>query len=253
MKTSLPILVASLFCRTVGRSDTIVTPGQFATTSPPFTEISEPLFTANAQGITVQYLISASDLAAVAGQDFTGLTFRLNNYYDNDDQSLPQINYEDFTIQLSIFSGSSLSTTFADNLVNPVTVRSGALSFAAGAFPTGAQAFSSTPNGFGSFITFDRTFTYDGGDLLVTLRHSQTIGADNNPFPTFFSEDAYYTGNGTVIFGSEADAITGYASGNGNSPITEFATVSIPEPSTLALASLGGLLGNLRFFRRRKA
>ena len=251
MKTSLTAIAAVIFCCTSGRSDTVVAPGQYAGTSPPFSEVSEPLYTGNLSGTTVQYLISASDLSAVAGQDFTGLAFRLNNYYDNNDQPLPQINYADYTVQLSIFSGGPLSATFADNLVAPVTVRSGALAFDAGAFPTGAPAFSSTPNGFGSFITFQNDFTYGGGDLLVTIRHSQTLDADNNPFPAFFSEDAYYTGGGAIILAGADDATTGYASGNGNTPITEFSTASVPEPSSLALISLG-CLGCLLRLRRRK-
>jgi len=213
-------------------------------------EMNEPLYGngsgSGGSGATVQYVVPASDLTGLNNQALTGLAFRLS---DNYAPSLPQINYSDYTIQLSAFSGSSLSSTFANNLVNPTTVLTGPLSLAAGAFPTGASG--TTPNGFGDFITFGNAYTYNGGNLLVTISHSAPQDAGGG-FLDFFSCDADWN-PGTVlsVLASEANATTG-TTYNGVMPVTEFTTVAvIPEPSTLALSVMGGL-GGLLVFRRRK-
>jgi len=245
VKVSLAI-AAGLLCCNTGRSDTVVAPGQYAQSQDGiYNEISEPLG-GGSSGTALQYVISASDLTGIVGQDLSGLAFRLNNMYA---PSLPHFYYDDYTIQLSSFSGGSLSSIFANNLVNPVTVRTGALSFDAGAFPNGAAPYTSTPNEFGSTIAFQTGYTYAGGDLLVTIRHAQEQ-VDEGDFLPFFSEDAYFGSGsaGTLLAG---DAGATFGSVYDNTPITEFTTGSVPEPSTLALAAFSGM-GALMLFRRRK-
>jgi hypothetical protein len=239
------VLAAGMVVCNTGLADTIaVAPLSYANYTAG-NEVNEPL-NGGAQGATVQYVVAASDLTGLNNQALTGLAFRLS---DNYAPSLPQINYSDYTIQLSAFSGSSLSSTFANNLVNPTTVLTGPLSLAAGAFPTGASG--TTPNGFGDFITFGNAYTYNGGNLLVTISHSAPQDAGGG-FLDFFSCDADWN-PGTVlsVLASEANATTG-TTYNGVMPVTEFTTVAvIPEPSTLALSVMGGL-GGLLVFRRRK-
>jgi hypothetical protein len=251
LKVSLAVLAACLgSCHAVLADDFAVVPSEYANLAGP-SEIGEAINGYDsATGQTLQYIIPASYLSGLTGQNLTGLAFRLNDNYAPD---LPQINYSDFTIQLSIFNGDSLSSTFADNMVDPTTVRTGAFSFDAGAFPTGASG--TTPNGFGDFITFENAYAYDGGNLLVTIQHAQPAGAESS---TYWSVDAYSSGFDAAIAhdasATTADTLWPY------SPITEFTTapltpdgiVATPEPSSLALAAIGGL-GNLWLFRRRQA
>jgi hypothetical protein len=249
---SLVTLAAGLFLCNTGRSDSFaVVPAEYAnTTAPGNGEIGEAI-NGSSSGETLQYVIPASYLTGLSGQSLTGLGFRLNNNYA---PNLPQIDYSEYNIQLSLFSGSSLSSTFADNLVDPVTVRSGAFSFVAGAFPTGAQPGSTTPNGFGNFISFQTPFDYASGNLLVTIQHSQPQLSD--PEVSYWSVDAYDSGFNPTI-GHDDTATSGLTYWP-DSPITEFTTAAlnvdgtvVPEPSTFVLGG-AGLLG-LLVFRRRNA
>jgi hypothetical protein len=251
MKISLALLAAGIALCNTGRSDNVaVVPSEYANT-PGTAEIGEAINGYNsASGQTLQYVLPAIDLAGLAGQNLTGMAFRLNLDYA---PNLPQINYADFTVQLSTFTGDYLSTTFADNLLDPTTVRTGAFSFDAGAFPT--DGGGATPNRFGDFITFNNTYAYGGGNLLVTIRHAQPTGAEDS---SYWSVDAYSSGFEAAI-GHDANA-TVASTLWGESPITEFTTsaltpdgiVATPEPSTLALAGMGGV-GGLLLFRRRKS
>jgi hypothetical protein len=225
---SLAVLAVGSFVRstTAFADNFAVVPSEYAnTTAPGNPEIGEAINGyGSSAGQTLQYVIRGSYLTGLQNQDLTGLTFRLNNNYA---PSLPQINYADYTIELSSFSGASLSMTFAANLLNPITVRSGAFSFDAGAFPTGAS--QSTPNGFGGFITFQTPYSYSAGDLLVSLRHSQPQGPADDPY---WSTDAYDSGTSSVI-GHDATATIGSTVWP-YSPITEFTTAPLNEDGTLA-------------------
>jgi hypothetical protein len=100
-------------------------------------------------------------------------------------------------------------------------------------------------------LTFDTQYLYSGGNLLVTIRHAQPQGPAANPY---WSVDAYNSGYDSAI-GHDANATTATTLWP-YSPITEFTTAAlnpdgtVPEPSTLTLAGLGGL--SLLAFRRRK-
>jgi hypothetical protein len=242
------VLAAGMVVCNTGLAATIaVSPPSYANYTAGY-EMNEPLYGngsgSGGSGATVQYVVPASDLTGLNNQALTGLAFRLS---DNYAPSLPQINYSDYTIQLSAFSGSSLSSTFANNLVNPTTVLTGPLSLAAGAFPTGASG--TTPNRFGDFITFGNAYAYSGGDLLVTISHSAPQGIDGGSL-SFFSCDIDWNSGLLSVFTDEANATTGSTADV--MPVTAFTTVVVPEPSTLALSVMGGL-GGLLVFRRRNA
>src|ERR1019366_7655168 len=114
------VLAAGMVVCNTGLAATIaVSPPSYANYTAGY-EMNEPLYGngsgSGGSGATVQYVVPASDLTGLNNQALTGLAFRLSDYYA---PNLPQINYSDYTIQLSAFSGSSLSSTFANNLVNP--------------------------------------------------------------------------------------------------------------------------------------
>jgi hypothetical protein len=89
-----------VFCNT-GFSDSFaVVPSSYANTDGPG-EIGEVINGySSSVGQTLQYVIPATYLTGLTNQSLTGLAFRLNNEYD---PNLPQINYSDFTIQLTFF------------------------------------------------------------------------------------------------------------------------------------------------------
>lgn len=227
-----------------------VVPAEYANiTAPGNPEIGEAINGYNSlSGQTLQYVIPGAYLTPLADQYLTGLSFRLNNVYAPD---LPAISYANFSIQLSPFSEASLSPVFGENLVNPVTVLNRAFIFDAGAFPTGATG--TTPNAFGNFMTFDQSYLYTGGSLLVTIRHSQPQGPD--PEGDYWSVDAYQSGFYAAI-GHDTEAETADTLWP-FSPITEFTTapltpngIVVPEPNPLAFLVLG-LVSFLAFFRRK--
>jgi len=203
------------------------------------TEIGEVLNGYNSDtGQVVQYDISAADLTSLQNTVLTGIAFRLSNMYD---PSLPAIFYDNFTVELSAAAGSSLTPVFADNIVNGTVVYNDSFSFAADAFPTGAPAYSSIPNGFGAYIKFSTPYDYTTGDLIVTLGHSQPVGAEDS---SYWSVDANSSDTQTTLIAHDEDA-TSQSLAVSVVPITEFTTstsladnapLPIPEPGTYALA-----------------
>lgn len=191
-------------------------------------------------GQTVQYVITASDLFPLQDSTITGLAFRLNDFYA---PSLPKITYDNFTIELSPAESTSLSMTFSANIQNGVVVFNDPFSFDANTFPTGA--LGETPNDFGPYIKFSAPYYYSGGDLLVTLRHSQPTGAEESPYWSVDGNSSEYS----TMIGHDANATTATTAW-GVVPITAFTTSTslpenapliepVPEPGTYVLIAFG--------------
>ncbi len=129
---------------------------------------------------TYQVIYDASLLASIPrGSVITGLQVRRNN----PDLAIPAWPAAALTIQrYDITMGSSdrtpatKSATFADNLRNPVLVRSGPLDLAAGAYPGGPVG--PTPKAFGPLIPFTTGFVYTGGPLVILFRVSNAAGVN---------------------------------------------------------------------------
>lgn len=178
-------------------------------------------------GRTMQFQIVSSALGLSVGDLITGLTFRM----DSISSSSPASNFSDYTIVLAAAANAlgSMSTTYAANMISPQTVRTGALSLTAGAFPGG-----SSPNAFGTMLTFTSSYAYQGGDLVVYLTHTPASAV----IP---SVDAVLTTDSTNGYGTSFRA---FSSNSANAttrdsiahfPVLKFQVV--PEPSSLILTA----------------
>ena len=236
-----------------------VVPSEYANLETGY-EMGEPLddYGSEAgQGQALQYVIPERFMAGLLNQTLTGLGFRLNNNYASPD--LPAFGYERYLIQLSVYNSTDpLSLTFTNNQSSPTTVLDSAYSFRAGAFPAGASG--DTPNAFGDFFAFQTTYNYTGGNLLVTIRHSQSTMPEYVSFLDWIPEA--YLGDFSSILAHNMDA-TDVDQLWGNSPVTEFTTLelnsngtlagAVPEPSLMSLLLLGTMgFGGYTFWNRRR-
>ncbi len=121
---------------------------------------------------TYQMLIRDSILTGLVGQQITALTFRLlasasSNWPASD------VTFTNYDIYLSqSVAPENRSFTFAQNVVGEQKrVRSGSLTITAGSFP-----FGGSPTTFGTDITFDSAYVYNGGHLLIEIRHTGFTG-----------------------------------------------------------------------------
>lgn len=121
---------------------------------------------------TYQFLIRDSILTGLAGNQITGITYRLlasavSNWPASD------ITFSNYDIYLSgSVAPENRSLTFSQNVVGiQKRVRFGSLTITAGSFPAGGS-----PTTFGSEITFDSGYVYNGGHLLIELRHTGFTG-----------------------------------------------------------------------------
>ncbi|MBY0111233.1 MAG: hypothetical protein K2Y21_00320 [Phycisphaerales bacterium] len=126
-------------------------------------------------GGTFQVLYPASQLVGLPiGGKITSIQLRLRNAESaNWPPSASTIASYEIKMGGSTKTPATLSTTLADNIANPVVVRSGPLNLAAGAYPAGA-ATGSTPEGWGPVITLFTPYTYTGGPLVIELRNTGT-------------------------------------------------------------------------------
>lgn len=118
---------------------------------------------------TYQMQFSAAALSGIPiGAQITELRFRqdINGTVGFPNVTTTWAEY-DVTLARAANSISSMTTTFTNNMVAPVVVKSGPLTISPNQFPTGT-----IPNGFGTLVVFDTPYTYQGGDLVMLFRHS---------------------------------------------------------------------------------
>lgn len=255
------LLSFSVFCSAIAiaplaHSTMVVIPSDFATEEG--SSISGDGTALGAFTNTVHTVYNESVLLAAglsAGDVLNGLSFRVNA-----ENAAPNFSVANYTIRLSTSNNSAgnLADSFAANRgAGFTTVRSGALEFNAADYdassdPNGTPVI---PNAFGPVITFDNTFTYTGGDLLLEYTHTapealnRSLATSRADAVIEFNDD---DDNPLVetLFGMGFDAserFTGFAAAPGFAPVVQFSVV--PEPSTGILGGMG-FLGLL--LRRRR-
>lgn len=204
-----------------------VAPPAFATTDAPGAMTGPTELTAST--ILVQF--SAAQLPFLSpGQQITAVSFRLEG------NELPvTITYPNYRVQVSQAANSitSMSTSFAANQLNPVTVYDAPLTFDAASMPTG-----NSPNAFGPTITFSTPYTYQGGDLVLYFTHPTGSGPDS---VTLDAATAVVDDSGYRLLGrSGENAATGTFTAR--VVVTQFSFLSAavaPEPGTLFLLAMG--------------
>ncbi len=114
---------------------------------------------------TYQLLINSNQLTSMVGTNLKGLTFRIPASVTS---AWPAANvvFTDYDIYLSpSVAPQSRSLTFADNIAAPqVQIHSGSLTVPAMSFPVNPA--------WGHEIMFNTPYFYNGGHLLVEIRHS---------------------------------------------------------------------------------
>jgi hypothetical protein len=194
---------------------------------------------------TGQQVYSASLLSGLpVGSVIDGFSIRLASGQSTVTSVVSSAHF-DISIGPAAFHPGSLSTSTSGNQgTGTVLARSGPISFPANSFVGGAG-----PNPFGPLVSFTNTYTYTGGDLLLTF--SDTAFSTN----PIFDAQGGLTGNaqGRQNIGVYAST-TVPQSFDGFALIAQFHYVPVPEPSTLTLSGLTALAGlAYRSVGRRRA
>ena len=181
-------------------------------------------------GDVLQWVFSASEFSSISsGASITSIGFRANAIFGD-------LSYSQWDLQISsaVNPAPTLDSTFANNIgADAVTVYSGALNILA----------SSLTAGTFFDIDFLTPYIYSGGDLLMTLVWQ---GPSTNRLAIDANSVSDGLGNTNFVFSTTATSgTTDYYS----YPVTRFGVSSVPEPSTIALLSVG--LAGMGFARKR--
>ncbi len=206
---------------------TIVAPNVYAAAEAPHLAVG--VFRGGNVDHTFQWIFPASDFTKVPlGSRITAIGFRINGASAGQRLSA---SFAQWNLQLSSSNNPSLtlSSVFDDNIgPDVVTVRSGPLTLTANSFPSGPN-----PNQFYD-ILFSTPYVYNGGELLMTLRHTAHSGPQS-----LIENDADAVASG---YGNSVGVISGFTDSFGiakfgNFPVTRFTYV--PEPTGLLLGAAG--------------
>jgi hypothetical protein len=195
-------------------------------------------------GRTYQWLINANQLTSIVGDELTGISFRLPTSATAPWPAGGQ-SFANFDLYLSeSVAPADRSLTFSNNIVGTQTqVRSGSLSIADSAY-----GFGTSPNSFGPVINFT-PYVYNGGHLLVELRHTGVSGTSRSVDAIGTTTAGYATDFSACWTGS----YTGTSGSQGNFSVIQFTTQPVPEPALITLISLSGLAVAARWRKRSTA
>ncbi len=169
--------------------------------------------------LTFQQVYAPTQLSGLTpGSIITGMQLRIDSVLN----ASPASTVTNFDVYLgpSNFAPGSLTNNVANNQgAGTVQVRAGSLSFAENAFPTGGS-----PNAWGPVIPFTSTFTYTGGNLLMTIAHTTPSNELDFDLGTGLSD--------VQIFQAQAyNATTLTDSEPGSAIAVQFTFTAIPEPA----------------------
>jgi hypothetical protein len=193
----------------------------------------------------LQQFYDASYFAAVTDPaQITAMSFRLPALADADYPALGNLDFGRYEITLAEPSAASAaadgltSATFADNMTGAVLVRSGPLTIPQGSFESNAAGVDAA---FSFIITFDTPYSFTPGqDLVMLVRHDGH--GDVNGVETRWNFDGYEWTNGTIVSTNDVDdAVANFGPGDFN-VANRIQFTFVPEPGTLALVALAGLL-----------
>jgi hypothetical protein len=152
----------------------------------------------NSAARSYQLVVGPSELSGIpAGSRITGIAWRRPSWqafaaWPGTGFACTFANY-DITLSDSLRAPGSLSTTYTDNIApDAVLVRSGPLVLSGPFFPGGAVTPATNP--FGTTIAFAQPYTYTGGRLLLTVRHSGNNCGGSGSLDTVGSTAAQATG-----------------------------------------------------------
>ena len=184
---------------------------------------------------TYQLLIHQDQLTAMVGQELTAISWR-NPASATTTWPATDAVYGAYDIYLapSVAPAARSLTDFSANAAGTRTqVRSGSLTIPAGSYPIGGN-----PNQFGPEISFTQRYVYNGGHLLVELRHSGFSGTSRSVDALLSSTAGY----GVQFSGCWAAGATANSGSQGNFSVIKFtAAPSAPTPvSAVSRKTHGG-------------
>lgn len=204
---------------------------------------------------SMQAVYSASVLGLNVGDQINGISFRMNFTASNAFTTFPAntltfANYDIFMSTTSVTPGS-MSTTYAANQGGDfMQVRSGSLTVSPNTYTKGPDA--ATPGTWGSVISFNNAFTYNGGNLLIEIRHTGNGDAAGNMFIDTVADSAgSWQAIANTTSGSAYTATTGTV-GATAAPVARLNLAPVPEPASMTVLGLGAL-ALLRKRRAKKA
>ena len=192
----------------------------------------------------LQQFYDASFFSEIASPvQFTAMSFRLPPISAENYPSLGDLNFARYDITLAKPSAPSAaadgltSATFADNMVDPVVVRSGPLTIPQGSFISNAE---NEPAEFSFDIQFDSPYDFmPGQDLVMLVRHSGH--GDVHGVETRWNFDGHGWTNGSVVSTENVDAAVGNFGPGSFNLANKIEFTYVPEPSSVMLALAGAL------------
>jgi len=196
---------------------------------------------------TLQLQVAASQMGDIpVGSILDSISFRQNG--GGSEAPAASYSYNQYKIILAEAANSiaSMSLTFADNMLSPVTVFDGPLTIAASTYPGGAS-----PNPWGASIAFDVPYTYRGGDLVLMIRHPDSSAGNSVVLDAVGEASPFYRSIRSQSDNAFVDPTAGI-SDNVFTVVRVGFSAAVPEPTDTALLTGVGLIGFLAWRRFRR-